>query len=71
MAAVQGQEELQYATNRLTAVGRDWLLEKCVKENVFPKIKFANLDVELASFSNDPEFICRFMAENEGAGQEC
>ena len=62
VAAGQGQEQVQYATNRLTAVGRDWLLEKCVKENVFPKIKFANLDVELA-FSNDPESICRFMAE--------
>jgi hypothetical protein len=33
-----------------------------VKENVFPKMKFANLDVELA-FSNDPESICRCMAE--------
>jgi hypothetical protein len=62
VAAGQGQEQVQYATNRLTAVGRDWLLEKCVKENVFPKIKFANLDVELA-FSNDPESICRFMTE--------
>jgi hypothetical protein len=63
VATGQGQEhQVQYATNRLTAVGRDWLLEKCVKENVFPKTKFANLDVELA-FSNDPESICRFMAE--------
>ena len=63
VAAGQGQEQVQYATNRLTAVGRDWfLLEKCVKENVFPEIKLANLDVEL-SFGNDPESICRFIAE--------
>ena len=33
-----------------------------MKEYVFPKIKFANLDVELA-FSNDPDSICRFMVE--------
>ncbi len=33
-----------------------------MKENVFPKIKFENSDVELA-FSNDPDSICRFMAE--------
>ena len=64
MAAAAGQVQglVQYGTNRLTAVGRDWLLKKCVKENVFPKIKFANVDHELA-FSNDPESICRFMAE--------
>ena len=61
-AAGQVQEPAQYGTNRLTAVGRDWLLEKCVKENVFPKIKFANVDHEHA-FSNNPESICRFMAE--------
>ena len=52
VAAGQGQEQVQYATNRLSAV----------KENVFPKMKFANLVVELA-FSNDPESICRCMAE--------
>ncbi len=64
VAAGQGQEPVKYATNRLTAVGRDWLLKKCVKENVFPRIKFANLDVELA-FSNDSESICSFMAEKK------
>jgi hypothetical protein len=61
-AGLQVQEPAQYDTNRLTAMGRDWVLEKCVKEDVFPKIKFATLDHELA-FSNDPESICRFMAK--------
>ena len=31
-----GREEVQYGANRLTNVGRNWLLEKCVKEHVFP-----------------------------------
>ena len=57
-----GREEIQYGTNRLTNLGRDWLLEKCVKENVFPKIKFATLNGDL-DFSNNPNSICRFMAE--------
>jgi hypothetical protein len=35
VVADQGQEQVQYATNRLKAVGRDWLLEKCVKEMSF------------------------------------
>ena len=56
-----GQEEVQYDTNRLTNVGRDWLLEKCVKEDVFPKIKFANLIGDL-DFSNNLMSICRFIA---------
>jgi hypothetical protein len=60
-ATRQVQEPVQYGTNTLTPVGRDWLLEKCVKKDVFPKIKFANLDHELA-FSNDLDSICRFMA---------
>ena len=62
-------EQVQYGTNRLTNVGRDWLLEKCVKEDVFPKIKFANLDIELA-FSNDPLSICRFMAGKMNVQEE-
>jgi hypothetical protein len=45
VAAGQGQKKVQYATNRLTDVGSDWLLKKCAKENVFSKIKFENLDV--------------------------
>ncbi|KAI2505584.1 hypothetical protein MHU86_8826 [Fragilaria crotonensis] len=52
---------MQYG-NRLTNVGKDWLLEKCVKEDVFPKQKFANLNGDL-DFSNNRNSICRFMAE--------
>ena len=68
-AAPQVQEPVQYGRNRLTAVGRDWLLEKCVKENLFPRIKFADLDFELA-FSNEPESVCRFMAEKMNVQEE-
>jgi hypothetical protein len=39
--ATVGQEEVQDSANRLTNVGRNCLLEECVKENVFPKINFA------------------------------
>ena len=60
LVAETREEEVQYGT-RLTNVGRDWLLEKCVKEHVFPKQKFANLIGDL-DFSNNPNSICRFMA---------
>jgi hypothetical protein len=63
------QEEVQYGTTRLTNVGRDWLLEKCVKEEVFPKTKFANLTGDL-DFSNNPNSICRFMAEKMKVREE-
>jgi hypothetical protein len=56
------QEEVRYGSTRLTNVGKDWLLEKCVKEDLFPKTKFANLNGDL-DFSNYPNSICRFMAE--------
>ena len=56
------RQQVQYGTNRLTNVGRDWLLEKCVKEDLFPKIKFAKLSGNL-DFSNNPMSICRFMAQ--------
>ena len=68
-AAHQVQETVQYGRNRLTAAGRDWLLEKCVKENLWPRIKFAELDFELA-FSNEPESVCRFMAEKMNVQEE-
>ena len=57
-----GREEQVHYGTRLTNVGRDWLLEKCVKEHVFPKQKFAKLIGDL-DFSNNPNSICRFMAE--------
>ena len=62
------QGNVQYG-KRLTKVGRDWLLEKCVKEDVFPKQKFANLDVDL-NFSNNCNSICRFMAEKMKVNEE-
>ena len=31
------QEEVRYGSTRLTNIGKDWLLEKCVKEDLFPK----------------------------------
>ena len=37
------------------------MLEKCVKEDLFPKIKFAKLSGDL-DFSNNPMSICRFIA---------
>ena len=52
----------QYGNRQLTNVGKDWLLENCVKEDVFPKQKFANLNGDL-DFSNNLHSICRFMAE--------
>ena len=64
-----GREEVQYGANRLTNVGRNWLLEKCVKEHVFPKIKFATLHGDL-DFSNNPNSICRFMAEKMKVQEE-
>jgi hypothetical protein len=64
-----GQEEVQYSANRLIHVGRNWLLEKCVKENVFPKIKFSTLHGDL-DFSNNPNSICRFMAEKMKVQEE-
>jgi hypothetical protein len=57
-----GHEGVMQYGNRLTNVGKDWLLEKCVKEDVFPKQKFANLNGDL-DFSNNRNSICRFMAE--------
>jgi hypothetical protein len=45
------------------------LLEKCVKEHVFPKIKFATLHGDL-DFSNNPNSICRFMAEKMRVQEE-
>ena len=59
---------VQYG-KRLTKVGRDWLLEKCVKEDVFPKQKFANLDADL-NFCNNCNSICRFMAEKMKVNEE-
>jgi hypothetical protein len=53
---------VQYGNRQQTNVGKDWLLEKCVKEDVFPKQKFANLNGDL-DFSNNRNSICRFMAE--------
>jgi hypothetical protein len=50
-------------------VGTYWLLEKCVKEQLFPKIKFANLVGDL-DFSNNPKSICRFMAEKMHVHEE-
>jgi hypothetical protein len=35
--------------------------KKCVKEHLFPKIKFINTKTDL-QFSNNPNSICRFMA---------
>jgi hypothetical protein len=67
--AVTVHEESEYGTNRLTRVGRDWLLEKCVKEDVFPKIKFANLMDDL-DFSNNPNSICRFVAAKMKISEE-
>ena len=63
------QEVVQYRSKRLTNAGRDWLLEKCVKDNVFPKIKFASLTGDL-DFSNNPKSICRFMADKMKVGEE-
>ena len=45
------------------------MLEKCVKEHVFPKIKFATLNGDL-DFSNNPNSICRFMAEKMKVAEE-
>ncbi len=40
-----------------------------MKENVFPKIKFATLHGDL-DFSNNPNSICRFMAEKVKVQEE-
>ena len=64
-----GQEEVQYGANRLTNVGRNWLLKKYVKEHVFPKINFAFLHGDL-DFSSNPNSICRFMAEKMKVQEE-
>ena len=61
--------QVQYGTNRVTSAGADWLLEKCVKEEVFPKIKFAKLIGDL-DFSNNPRSICRFMAQKMNVSDE-
>jgi hypothetical protein len=61
-APARSPRQVQYGTNRVTSAGTDWLLEKCVKEEVFPKIKFAKLNGDL-DFSNNPRSICRFMAQ--------
>ena len=52
---------MKYGANKLINVGRDFMLDKCVKGDVFPNMKFPNVDHHLA-FSNDPNLICRFMA---------
>ncbi len=53
---------VQYGNRQLTNVGKDWLLEKCVKQDVFPKQKFANLIGDL-DFSNNRNSLYSFMAE--------
>ena len=45
------------------------MLEKCVKEHVFPKIKFATLNGDL-DFSSHPNSISRFMAEKMKVQEE-
>jgi hypothetical protein len=67
--ATRSPRQVQYGTNRVTSAGTNWLLEKCVKEDVFPKIKFAKLNGDL-DFSNNPRSICRFMAQKMNVSDE-
>jgi hypothetical protein len=67
--APRSPRQVQYGTNRVTSAGTDWMLEKCVKDDVFPKIKFAKLIGDL-DFSNNPRSICRFMAQKMNVSDE-
>jgi hypothetical protein len=46
---------------QLTKVGKEFMHDKVVKEEVFARQKFATLDGDLL-FSNNPNSICRYMA---------
>ena len=63
--------EVQYGANRLTNVGRDWLLEKCVKEQVLSKNKICNLEWQ-SGFQQQLQFHLQIHGgENESGGREC
>ena len=55
-----GDPTIQHGT-RLARVSTAFMHDKCVKEHIFPKQKFASLHGDL-DFSNNPQSICRTMA---------
>ena len=50
-----------HSGQKLTKMSVRFQHDKCVKEHLFPKIKFINTKTDL-QFSNNPNSICRFMA---------
>jgi formiminotetrahydrofolate cyclodeaminase len=50
-----------HSGQKLTKMSVRFQDKKCVKEHLFPKIKFINTKTDL-QFSNNPNSICRFMA---------
>jgi hypothetical protein len=55
-----GDLTVQHGT-RLARASTAFMHDKCVKEHIFPKQKFASLHGDL-DFSNNPQSICRTMA---------
>ena len=55
------KEEVAHG-HQLAKLGQNWMLDNLIKDKVYTRQTFAELDCNLLMFSNKPYSICQFMA---------